>query len=64
MYSQEMQEARRAAGWREQYAMKNGHKTVTYVNGEKCFKFTYSVHNPYQDANGAMYNTVQKRWVN
>ncbi len=53
-----------AAGWRERYAMENGNRAVIYVNGQKCFKFTYSKNKPYQDANGATYNTVTKQWIN
>lgn len=63
MLSKEMKEARAAAGWRENYAIEHGNKTVIYVNGEKCFKFTYSKYNEYQDANGAIYNTVRRCWV-
>lgn len=63
MLSKEMQEARAAAGWREKYAIEHGNKTVIFVNGEKCFKFTYSKYNEYQDANGAIYNTVRRCWV-
>lgn len=63
MFSQKMQEARAAAGVREQYALEHGHKAVIYVHGEECWKFTYSKYAEYQDANGAIYNTVQKRWV-
>ena len=59
-----MTEARKAAGYRERYALENGHRAVVYINGEKCYKFTYSKYIEYQDANGATYNTVQKRWVN
>lgn len=63
MLSKEMQEARAAAGWRENYAIEHGNKTVIYVNGEKCLKFTYSKFAEYQDANGAIYNTVRRCWV-
>lgn len=58
-----MQRAYEAAGYRERYAMENGHKTIIYVNGQKCFKFTYSKYLEYQDANGATYNTVTGRWI-
>lgn len=61
--STEMQEAYKNGGYRERYAMENGNKTVIFVNGEKCFKFTYSENKKYQDANGAVYNTVSKSWV-
>lgn len=60
----EMREAYNNGGYRERYAMENGNKTITYRNGQKCFKFTYSPNEEYQDANGAIYNTVMKSWIN
>lgn len=62
--SAEMKEAYNNGGYRERYAMENGNKAVVYVNGQKCFKFTYSRNKEYQDANGATYNTVTKSWIN
>lgn len=64
MNSEERKEAMGMAGWRERYAMEHGNQTVVYVNGERCLKYTYSKYDEYQDANGAMYNTERKRWVN
>lgn len=61
--SETMQKAYERAGYRERYAMEHGNKSVVYVNGQKCFKFTYSADLEYQDANGAIYNTVTKRWI-
>lgn len=61
--SETMQKAYETAGARERYAMENGNKTVIYVNGQKCFKFTYSADLKYQDANGAIYNTVTENWI-
>jgi len=58
----EMIEAHKAAGARERYAMENGNKAIVYINGHKCFKFTYSPDREYQDANGAIYDTVLKCW--
>ena len=55
-------EAYNAAGFRERYAMENGTKSIVYLNGHKCYKFTYSKDVDYQDANGALYDTVEKRW--
>lgn len=63
IFSQDMAKARETAGYRERYAMEHGNKQVIYVNGEKCFKFTYNTHLPYQDANGATFNTVRGVWV-
>ena len=60
--SEEMQTAYNNGGCRERYAMDNGNRTTVYVNGHKCYKYTYSQHKEYQDANGALYDTVTKSW--
>ena len=60
--SEEMQEMYEQGGFRERYAMENGNKAVVYCGGHKCYKFTYSRYKEYQDANGALYDTVAKRW--
>lgn len=52
------------AGWRERFAMENGNKAIIYINGTKCYKFTYSKHIPYQDANGATFDTARGCWIN
>lgn len=62
--SKEMKEAYNAGGYRERYAMEYGNKTVIYIDGVKCFRFTYSAEMEYQDANGAIYNTVSGYWIN
>lgn len=62
--SDEMKKAAAAAGFRERYAMENGNRATLYINGEKCIKFTYSPRAEYQDANGAIYNTVRGVWIN
>lgn len=59
----EMQTAYENGGHREQFAMTNGNKVEIYVNGHRCFKFTYSSQKEYQDANGATYDTVTKSWI-
>lgn len=59
-----MQKAYETGGYRERFAMENGNKSIIYVHGQKCFKFTYSEYAEYQDANGATYNTVTGRWIN
>jgi len=61
--SVEMLTAYEKAGYRERYAMENGNKTALYINGHKCFKFTYDKRKDYQDANGATYDTVAKSWI-
>lgn len=59
----EMCTAYEKGGYRERFAMENGNKTVIFVNGHKCFKFTYSLRKEYQDANGATYDTITKSWI-
>lgn len=61
--SDEMRAAFAAAGWRERYAMTHGNKSAVYINGEKCYKWTYSTKEEYQDANGATYNTARRVWI-
>lgn len=61
--NKEMITAYGKGGYRERFAMENGNKTEIYVNGHKCFKFTYSKRKEYQDANGATYDTVTKSWI-
>lgn len=61
--SEEMRKAYTAGGWRERYAMEHGNKTIIYINGHKCFKFTYSAKSEYQDANGATFDTVRGCWI-
>lgn len=53
-----------SGGWRERYAMEHGNGTTIYINGDKCIKYTYNRRDPYQDANGATYNTITKQWIN
>lgn len=62
--SVEMKTAYNNGGYRERYAMENGRKTIIFINGHKCFKFSYSANVEYQDANGAIYDTIQKCWIN
>ena len=63
MKSSETMKAYAAAGFRERYAMKHGNKSVIFVNGHKCLKYTYSKHKEYQDANGATFDTVRGVWI-
>lgn len=62
--SEEMKTAYNVGGFRERYAMEHGNKVIIYCGGHKCFKFTYSHYKEYQDANGAIYDTVLKCWRN
>ncbi len=62
--SEELKKAYTVGGFRERYAMENGNKTVIYINGNKCYKYTYSKCKEYQDANGATFDTVRGCWIN
>lgn len=57
------QEMYNKAGYREKYALRHGNRATIYINGHKCYKFTYSRYNEYQDANGATYDTVTRTWI-
>lgn len=61
--SDEMRTAHAVGGWRERFAMQHGNKTIIYINGDKCYKFTYSTKEEYQDATGATYNTARRVWI-
>lgn len=61
--SEVMQKAYETGGYRERFAMENGNRSIIYVNGQKCLKFTYSSNLEYQDGNGATYNTVTGKWI-
>ena len=59
-----MQNAYKAGGYRERYAM--DHHTTMQVkkeNGHKLLVFYYSPADPYQDANGATYDVRKGAWV-
>ena len=61
--SAEMKKAYDSAGFRERYAMEHGNRTTVYINGHKCYKYTYINAKEYQDANGATYDTVRGSWI-
>ena len=61
--SEELKKAYTVGGCRERYAMENGNKAVIYINGHKCYKYTYSQNKEYQDANGATFDTVRGCWI-
>ena len=52
-----------SGGYRERYAMEHGNQSKVYIRGHKCYKYTYSRHHEYQDANGAIYDTVTGEWI-
>ena len=62
--SEAMIKAYNVGGFRERYAMEHGNRTTVYINGHKCVKFTYSPRIEYQDANGAIFDTVRGSWIN
>ena len=61
--SAETKKAYESAGFRERYAMEHGNRTTVFINGHKCYKYTYSNTKEYQDANGATYDAVRESWI-
>lgn len=61
--SEEMKKAYSTSGFRERYAMENGNKTIIYISGRRCIKFSYDNKRKYQDANGATFDTVRGVWI-
>lgn len=59
----EMREMCDSAGWRERFAILYGEKEVKNIRDHKCYVFSYSSDVEYQDANGATYDTVTKKWI-
>ena len=57
-----MREMCDSAGWRERYAILHGERETKNIRGRKCYIFTYSEDDEYQDANGVLYDTVTKSW--
>ena len=64
MKNELMKKAYETGGYRERYAMDNyATKEVKKINGRKYWIFRYSSSDPYQDANGATFDTKSRRWV-
>jgi hypothetical protein len=61
--SAETKKAYETAGYRERYAMEHGNRATVYINGHKCYKYTYSSTKEYQDANGATFDAVRGAWI-
>lgn len=59
-----MREAYENGGFRERYAMDFGKRETVTIRKHRCWKFTYSEKDTYQDGNGAIYDTVTKQWIN
>lgn len=53
----------RVAGWRERYAMQNGKKEKTLVNGRPCWRYVLAETDDHQNANGATFDTVRGVWI-
>lgn len=49
---------------RERYAVENGNADFDSIYGNGFIEFTYSEFDPYQDANGALYDIKRKEWRN
>lgn len=62
--SEVLKEAYRNGGFRERYAIDFGKKETVTIRGHRCYRFTYSEKDTYQDANGAVYDAVTKQWIN
>lgn len=53
------------AGFREKYAMENGQMNVFKDDrGHIMWRFKYDKSHEFQDANGALYDETEERWVN
>ena len=55
--------ARDKAGFREMYALDNGNMTTEKIKGKTYLVFRYPESYSFQDANGAMYDIAENRWV-
>lgn len=64
MMSKTMKIARETAGYRERYALDHyTTKEIRKENGRKLWIFRYSPSDPYQDANGAVFDVKRGAWV-
>lgn len=55
--------AREKAGFREKYAMDHGVGKHVRDGNHHLICYTYSEDDSYQDANGAAFDVMEKRWV-
>lgn len=55
--------AAKRAGVRELYAMQHGTASVIAIGGKRYLKYTYSKDDIFQDANGAMFDMNDGKWV-
>ena len=61
--SYETNKAYKAGGWRERYAIDHGTATEIEYGGDKCIRFNYDHNDPYQDANGAIWDVTRQKWI-
>lgn len=59
----EREAAYASGGYRERYAMDNGTETEIEYGGHNCLKYTYDINDPYQDANGAIWDMDEGKWI-
>lgn len=59
-----LKKAYNLGGYRERYAMEHGARHTITINGNICYKWIYAPSDPYQDANGATFDTVRGAWIN
>ena len=63
MIFKQRSKAYEAGGFRERYAMDNGTENVIRFNDHVCLRYDYDHNDPYQDANGAMWDTKRQAWI-
>ena len=59
----EKAKAYEAGGWRERYAIDNGVAIIVEYEKDVCMEFVYDKNDPYQDANGAMWDIDRGKWI-
>ena len=57
------EKAYQQGGFRERYAMDNGTEREVEFGGDRCLRYDYDRNDPYQDANGAMYDIDRGCWI-
>ena len=60
----ELKEAYKKAGYRERHAMDHGEAKVVHTGGRRCICFSLPEDDEHQNANGALYDADNKKWVN
>ena len=62
VYTEEAK-AYKAAGYRERYAIDHGKAKQSVFGGHTVIRWWYDRNDPYQDANGAMWDVDRQAWV-